>query len=419
MLIFSSVVKFTAYGTSRFAGTALQFILLLYIGRIYGQDALGAFSTSQSLVTYLGTIFSLGLPAFILRRSARHSHIKSSTVQMWVSILHSYLTILLFIACTLTILHYYISQNNAYLPYYICIIGSIGFIACRAYAETLKGQSKTIQSSLFEFILPLGLCFSVIVFTYFNENNKIYIISALPIGYTISALVLVKIYSSFNNISPIKITIRRLAKNIRELFSLTLVQVGNVTLLAMPVLISAKMLSLEDAAIIGVSARIIGIGATATSIIVSIYVKDAIASIRSSKRISAFNMFAKMSILNAASQALLLIPLIVYPEIVFQFFSIDLNEDAIAQNAVRMLASLRLARGLLGTPEVFLANAGKSGFDLIGHALALITFFSIILLNEPSLYVIALATGIAALCKGIISTTFVAILVLLPKQEKQ
>ena len=413
-----SLLKLTMYGFSRFSGTAIQFLLLLFIGRVFGQSALGAFATSQSIIVYSGTLIGIGLPAFLLRRTARYSYISSPVIQMWLGVLNSYLILVCVAAIAISILHYFIFSPKWNFAFYICIIGGVSYAACRAYSEILKGQSQLIQSTIYEFTLPLGISFFYLGIVSFFSSSNTYVIQSLAIGYAASALAAIIIKSGTTNLSTIRILIRRISRNIRELISLCFVQIGNVTLLAFPIILTASMLSIKDAAIMGISIRMVGLGATATSIIVSMHVKEAINSLKSRRRAQVLHSYFKISTLNLFAQFLVLLPLILAPSQILQLFSVDITDNFSAQNAVQALASLRLARALLGTPEVFLANSGKSGFDLIGHVLALVAFFAISLLNEPSLFMIAIATGVAALIRGITSTMFAILLVLAPNKDQ-
>ncbi|WP_270373792.1 hypothetical protein [Marinicauda sp. Alg238-R41] len=419
-----SVFRFALFGVGRFSGTGLQFAVLALIGYLLGDSALGVFATGQSLVVYAGTLASLGLPAFILRRSATKKSLKSPPTAVWLSVTNTLSLGAAVILSCLSVTYFILSEDNAIggLPASVVVglcLGAGAYAIVRTYAESLKGQRKLIASTSVEFIFPFVIAMLGVMLVAFKPTIFVqYIALTLALGYVFSSLYCIFICGSRPRFLSLPRSIRRIRYNIGELISLHLVQVGNQSLLALPVILAAALLTYSDAAVVGVALRLIGLSATATALIIGFWAKDVVMSVRSSDIRKRRQVFFKLYIFNFMSQALVLGTVAAFPQFVLSLFSIDVAVTSAEASAVRVLALLRLARGFFGTPEIFLINAGRSGYDLISHVLALTVFGLIIVLSGSSLFTIALAAGAAGLVRGGISAGLVSALVLFPRVER-
>ncbi|WGF90239.1 lipopolysaccharide biosynthesis protein [Marinivivus vitaminiproducens] len=404
--------RYTTILLARGTGTGLQFLAQVLVGQVLGAAALGALSLTQSWTSLLGTLGSLGSPAFVLRRTAIQPGIAQRPNRLsWLQF--GWITAL--IGGTLTALGFvglaslFPAVMDAATPLTLIIIIALGgfcFSFSRIYMEEQKGRGLVQRSMLMEFSAPFAAIMVIVPVA--SVLPSPYEILAVASAYILAFALAAVLFTRRVWQLPLKVMSpsawrRRAQRTWTELAALLGVDIGNQVTTALPLLLLAALGGLKEAAIFGVATRLIGLTATISSTLTGHYAQQVIGAYRARNSRAIRSLYTQSLAANALISACVLLPMIFLPYYCLLPFGAEIA-TALAIQVLIVMASLRLARQCLGLSQLFLMASGKNHYDVLSLAVS-ITVMGVVILAAPhtDALTMAIAAGSATLVRGALS----------------
>jgi O-antigen/teichoic acid export membrane protein len=401
-------------GAVRISATLLQFLVLYFAGKYLGSEAIGAIGAIQAFVLSVGVFACGGIPNFVLRRTVgKVDKTKNRVFQRWLSfsyfwvILVSVLTSILVLALD----YWYaifpkieeVEVYQAGLKFFL-IFAVFAYTFMKIQVEIYKGKRAVNKAILLEFIAPnLLVIFLIFVCVFYGFGGSAVAAMGIPTPYiSLGSLCFLFHIIEADWQHYISRNIRLLRLFLNELLSLMAVSVGNVFFMTLPIWIAAVSLSLEDAGIMTVSMKLVGVTATLSSIILTYFSSDIASVTRSKDRTEISSLYLKIACLNFVVNGSALFFLILFTERILNLFG-GLGGAKYAVTVMYILVASRTVKSMLGTPELFLAMLGKSRYDLYGLAMAVVFFTGYLLLVGTSIINLALAISVASVVRTLAS----------------
>ena len=401
-------------GVVRISATLLQFIIFYFAGNYLGSGAIGAIGSIQAFIISIGVFACGGIPNFVLRRTVgKVGKTKNKVFQRWLSF--SYFWVIIVSTLTtivVSVLEYRftifprIGVTEVYQPIlkFFLIFAVISYTFVKIQVEIYKGIRAVNKAILLEFIAPILLVlFLIFVCIFYNFSGSAVAAMGIPTAYIlIGSLCFLSYFvkADWHNYLPRNIKLLRLF--FYELLSLMAVGVGNVFFMTLPIWIAAVSLSLEDAGIMTVSMKLVGVTATLSSIIVTYYSSHIATIIRTKDRTGISNLYLKIACLNFSVNGSALFLLILFTERILNLFG-GIGEATNAITVMYILVVSRTVKSILGTPELFLAMLGKSRYDLYGLSISVVFFTSYLILVGISIVNLAVAVSVASVIRTLAS----------------